>query len=85
MRINSDSASGGIDRENDLTLFYISIQSLRVLMLTFLFKSEATSFPMRIDVGADWWREYIGHDTEQEGLLRGGVMEDPEQLHISEI
>lgn len=36
------------------------------LSVSYLFKFHATSFPMRIDVDAAWWREHINHDSARE-------------------
>lgn len=36
------------------------------LSVSYLFKFEATSFPMRIDVDAQWWTAHIGHDRHKE-------------------
>lgn len=36
------------------------------LSVSYLFKFEATSFPLRIDVDAAWWRQAIGGDSERE-------------------
>jgi hypothetical protein len=104
------------------------------LSVSYLFKFHATSFPLRIDVDAGWWKEKIGGDeakerelfgdldftchevrsfgypypmhaahrsasltkqerkalkeilvqnAQKEGLLRGSVLTDPEQLHMA--
>src|SRR5690606_1653018 len=37
------------------------------LSVSYLFKFEATSFPLRIDVDAAWWQEAISGDLEREG------------------
>lgn len=106
------------------------------LSVSYLFKFEATSFPMRIDVDAAWWQSAIAGDeakerrffedldftcheirsygypypmhaahrrasltkqerkavrdillqhAQQEGLLRGAFLEDPEQVHMKGI
>ena len=36
------------------------------LGVSYLFKFHSTSFPMRIDVDAAWWRQHIGHDAVRE-------------------
>lgn len=36
------------------------------LGVSYLFKFHASSFPMRIDVDADWWKSSIGGDEEKE-------------------
>lgn len=36
------------------------------LSVSYLFKFEATQFPMRIDVDAVWWKEHIGGDFQKE-------------------
>lgn len=104
------------------------------LSVSYLFKFHATSFPLRVDVDAEWWRAAIGGDeskeraffadldftchevrsfgypypmhaahraasltrqerkalkdmlvqqAQKEGLLRGSVIADPEQLHMA--
>lgn len=104
------------------------------LSVSYLFKFHATSFPLRIDVDAEWWKTQIGGDetkeqtffgdldftchevrsfgypypmhaahraasltrqerkalkdmlvqqAQKEGLLRGSVLADPEQLHMA--
>jgi hypothetical protein len=103
------------------------------LSVSYLFKFHATTFPLRIDVDAEWWKSAIGGDesrerqffadldftchevrsfgypypmhaahrsssltkqerkalkdiliqhAQREGLLRGAVASDPEQLHM---
>jgi len=103
------------------------------LSVSYLFKFHATTFPLRIDVDADWWKSAIGGDearekqffadldftchevrsfgypypmhaahrsasltkqerkalkdilvqhAQREGLMRGAVASDPEQLHM---
>lgn len=39
------------------------------LCVSYLFKFHATSFPMRIDVDADWWKKHIDHDRDAEMRL----------------
>lgn len=39
------------------------------LCVSYLFKFHATSFPMRIDVDAAWWREHIKGNVEAERRL----------------
>jgi hypothetical protein len=39
------------------------------LGVTYLFKFHSTSFPMRLDVDAGWWREHIGGDEVKERRL----------------
>ncbi len=39
------------------------------LGVTYLFKFHGTSFPMRLDVDAGWWREHIGGDEAKERRL----------------
>lgn len=39
------------------------------LGISYLFKFHTTSFPMRIDVDAAWWRENINGDVEKERRL----------------
>jgi hypothetical protein len=39
------------------------------LGVTYLFKFHSTSFPMRLDVDAGWWREHIGGDEAKERRL----------------
>lgn len=106
------------------------------LSVSYLFKFHATSFPLRIDVDAAWWKAKIDGDelkerqffgdldftchevrsfgypypmhaahrsasltkqerkalkdilvqhAQKEGLLRGSVMSDPEELHMAEM
>jgi hypothetical protein len=39
------------------------------LGVTYLFKFHSTSFPMRLDVDAGWWRKHIGGDEAKERRL----------------
>jgi hypothetical protein len=39
------------------------------LGITYLFKFHSTSFPMRLDVDAGWWREHVGGDEAKERRL----------------
>jgi hypothetical protein len=39
------------------------------LGITYLFKFHSTSFPMRLDLDAGWWRDNIGGDEEKERRL----------------
>jgi hypothetical protein len=39
------------------------------LSVSYLFKFHATSFPMRIDVDAQWWQQAIGGDEAREASL----------------
>ena len=106
------------------------------LSVSYLFKFEATSFPMRVDVDAAWWSAHLAGDeakekqffedmdftchevrsygypypmhaahrrasltkqerkaardlllqyAQQEGLLRGAFLEDPESVHMTGI
>ena len=106
------------------------------LSVSYLFKFEATSFPMRVDVDAAWWSAHLAGDeakekqffedmdftchevrsygypypmhaahrrasltkqerkaardlllqyAQQEGLLRGAFLEDPESVHMNGI
>jgi hypothetical protein len=41
------------------------------LSVSYLFKFHATSFPLRIDVDADWWRTQIGGDKAKERQFFG--------------
>ncbi len=43
------------------------------LSVSYLFKFEATTFPMRIDVDAEWWKTNIDGDTEREQGFFGGL------------
>jgi len=39
------------------------------LCISYLFKFHSTSFPMRIDIDADWWQKHINGDIEAERHL----------------
>lgn len=106
------------------------------LGVSYLFKFESTTFPMRIDVDAGWWQEHLGgneakekrffedldytchevrsygypypmhaahrrasltkqerravrdlllKNAQMEGLMRGAILQDPEQVHMTGI
>ena len=43
------------------------------LGVSYLFKFEATSFPMRIDLDVAWWRENLADDPVREGRFFGDL------------
>jgi hypothetical protein len=43
------------------------------LSVSYLFKFEATSFPLRLDVDAAWWKKHIGGDPAREHRLFGDL------------
>lgn len=43
------------------------------LSVSYLFKFEATAFPMRVDMDAEWWGQHIGGDDAREQTLFGNL------------